>query len=88
MSPTTQMFVWMSYTLTMIITSQVIPALAKWLVTSDASSTGPDSSDLSPTMYSPARPAAEANQSTTNLSALFGSSRLPYDPGIQFPWTS
>ena len=74
MSPTMQMFVWMSYALTMIITSQVILASAKWLVTSDTSSTGPNLSNSSLTMYGPAQPAAKANQSTTNLSALFGSS--------------
>ena len=40
MSPTMQMSVWTSYAPTMTIASQDIQALARWLVTSDASSIG------------------------------------------------
>ena len=54
LSLTMQMSVWTSYDPTMTITSQDIQALARWLVTSNASSTGPDWSDSSPTVCGPA----------------------------------
>ena len=49
-------------------------AWGKRLVTSDASSTGPDWSDLSPTMCGPAPLVAEANPSITSLLVPFDSS--------------
>ena len=65
-----------------------LDTLAKWLETSNTTSTGPDLSKSPPTMCGPARPAAKASQYTTNLSALLNASQLPYDLGIQFPWFS
>ena len=62
-----------SYGPTTTIASQGIQALARRLVTSDASSTGPDWSNSSPTMCGPVQPVAEANQSTTSLSVPFDS---------------
>ena len=87
-SQTMQMSDWMSYDPIMTITLQGTQALGNRLVTSDASSTGPDWSDSSPTMCSPAPLAAEANPSITSLLVPFNSSRLPYNLGIQFLWTS
>ena len=88
LSLTMQMSVWTSYDPTTTTTSQDIWASATQLVTSNASSTGPDSSNSSPTMCGPAQPVTEANQSTTSLSVLFYSFQLPYDLGIQSLWTS
>ena len=53
---TMQMSVWMSYDPTTTIALQGIQESAKWLVTSNTSSTGPD---LSRIMRSPAHPVAE-----------------------------
>ena len=87
-SLTMQMSDWMSYDPVTTIALRGTQALVKWLVTSDTSSTGPDWSDSSPTMCGPAPIAAEANPSITSLSVPFDSSRLPYDLGIRFLWTS
>ena len=79
---TMQMSVWTSCDPSTTIASQGIQESAKQLVTSNASSTGPDWSDLSWIMCGPAQPVAEANQSITSLSVPFDSFRLPYDLGI------
>ena len=86
-SLTMQMSDWMSYNPIMTITLRGIQALAKRLVISDTSSTGPDWSDSSPTMGGPAPLVAEANPSITSLSVPFDSFQLPYNLGIRFPWT-
>ena len=87
-SLTMPMSIWMSYSPTTTTTSQDIWASARQLITSDTSSTSPNSSDSSPTLCGPAQPVTEANQSTTSLLVLFNSFQLPYNLGIQFPWTS
>ena len=87
-SRTMQMSDWMSYDPIMTIALQGTQALGKRLVTSDASSTGPDWSDSLPTMCGPAPLVAKASPSITSLSVPFDSSRLLYNLGIQFLWTS
>ena len=72
-SLTMQMSDWMSYDPITTIALQGIQALEKQLVTSDASSTGLDWSNSSPTMCGPAPLVAKANPSITSLSVPFDS---------------